>query len=239
MSTLRATAAVVAIVLALAACSTSVTPAPSSVPVATATPSAPTASPSAPAPSVVPSAPSSSVAPSVAPEPSLTLAEVALAGFLRVDARTGCVPRRTDLPPGATLGVECHPADPLVAAVGIYSFPTDGSIAEPARTAYLARLATAGVKTASGDCKTGVPGDHAWPANLPDQGDDGGLSPTRAACFLDENGTANIRLTCYGDLYVGVLGRTKELAALNAWTWKVAAGEDTHRDPPGVCAAPD
>ena len=101
------------------------------------------------------------------------------------------------------------------------------------------RLAAASVKPASGDCAKEIPGDRSWPANLEDRGDDGGLSPLRSGCFIDENGIANIRLTCYGDLYVGVLGNTKELGALYAWSWKIAPGEDTHRDPPGICAAPD
>jgi hypothetical protein len=164
---------------------------------------------------------------------------VALARVIRVDAASGCLPRRTDLPPHAVLGVECHPADPLVAAVGIYSFASSGAGPEPARDAYLQRLSAAGVSPASGDCAKGTPGDRAWPANLPDEGDDGGLSPLRSGCFLDQNGIANVRVTCYGAFYVGVLGRTKEVAALYAWTWKVAPGEDTHRDPPGICAAPD
>jgi len=150
----------------------------------------------------------------------------------------GCVPRRADLPPRAVLGVECHPPDPLVAAVGIYSFPTTAG-ADPAMAAYLDRMKTAGVAPGSGDCVAGTPGDRAWPPSLPDEGDSGGLRPTRSGCFFDENGTANVRLTCYGELYVGVLGRARDLPALYAWGWRVAPGESTDRDPPGICAAPD
>ena len=93
---------------------------------------------------------------------------------------------------------------------GIYSFGP-GADPEPTRDTYLERLAAAGVKPASGDCKAGTPGDRSWPANLEDVGEDGGLSSLRSGCFLDENGIANVRLTCYGEFYVGVLGQTKEL----------------------------
>ena len=237
MSVIRTVAIAVVLVSIAAACTSS--PPSSSGPVtASASPSAPAASPSPSSPpSVTPATPPPTLAPSFAPSPSLTPDEVALARNLRVDAATGCVPRRTDLPPHAILGVECRPADPLVAAVGTYSFA--GADPEPARDTYLERMAAAGVKPASGDCKAGSPGDRAWPTTVDDKGDDGGLLPTRSGCFLDENGIANIRLTCYGDISVGVLGRTKEVAALYAWSWKVANGESVDRDPPGLCAAPD
>ncbi|HEY3164308.1 MAG TPA: hypothetical protein VGJ71_08100 [Candidatus Limnocylindrales bacterium] len=240
MSALRTIAVAVAVVGIVAACQSSATPGPAapSSP-SSAAPSAAAPSPSVSgAPSTPPATPTPSPVATPTPAPSLSTADLALVAFLRADVRVGCVPRRTDLPPRATLGVECHPADPLVAAVGIYSFGS-GLDPEPARDTYLERLAAASVKPASGDCAKGTPGDHAWPANLEDQGDDGGLSPLRSGCFLDVNGIANVRATCYGDLYVGVLGNTKELANLYAWTWKVAQGEDTHRDPPGICAAPD
>jgi hypothetical protein len=241
MSFARSIIVTIAFTAGIAACSSSAPSASSALPASLAAASQP-ASASLPIPSPVPSptaaAPSPSAAPSATVAPSLTPDEVALARSLRVDAASGCVPRRTDLPPRATLGVECHPADSLVAAVGIYSF-APGTDPEPARDTYLERMAAAGVKPATGDCHAGTPGDRAWPTTVDDKGDDGGLLPTRSGCFLDENGIANIRLTCYGDLYIGVLGNTKELAALYAWASKVAPGESVDRDPPGICAAPD
>jgi hypothetical protein len=48
-----------------------------------------------------------------------------------------------------------------------------------------------------------------------------------------------VRLTCYGPLYVGAIGKTADVAALYEWTWQVGLGEDPHRDPPGLCVAPD
>ena len=233
-----------ALLVLVAACSSSA-PAPtgsaSPSPIAVQSPAqsaAPTASPatspSAPAPSSAPS----DVPPAATPSPkpvAFSAAEKRLVEQIRVDARVNCVPRRTDLPLHAVAGVECHIGTALVDRVGAYSFGT-----APADDAYLARLATAKVTPGSGDCATGKAGDHSWPAYLPDEGDaDGGLSEARSGCFLDENGIANVRLTCYGDVYMGVLGKTADIKALNAWTWRIAAGEDTHRDPPGLCAAPD
>jgi hypothetical protein len=180
-----------------------------------------------------------STLPVPSPDPSLTTDEVALAAYLRAGVGVGCLPRRDDLPPRATVGIECRPADALVARVGIYGFGTANADPEPARDTYLERMAAAGVAPGSGDCAAGHAGDASWPSSLPDEGDDGKLRPTRAGCFLDENGVANVRVTCYGDLYIGVLGRTIDLRALVAWAWAVAPGESVDRDPPGICAAPD
>jgi hypothetical protein len=239
----RPIAATIGLCLILGACSSST--GPSASPIAASGSPVPTISigpvePStSPSPSAPPSAAPPSASPKPTPAPTLRPAETELVGALRADSAVGCVPRRTDLPLGATAGVECHPADSLVAAVGIYGF-VGATTPEPALAAYLDRMKKQNVATGSGDCAKGTPGDHAWPSYLPDEGDDGtGLRPTRAGCFLDANGIANIRVTCYGDVYIGVLGNTKELALLNAWTWKVANGESTDRDPPGICARPD
>jgi hypothetical protein len=243
MSTRFSIASLIAVAaLAFAACSSSPPPSPSASPTASvAVSAAPSAAPPSVSPSVAPSvAPTTapSTAPSATPVASLAPAESALLDVLRADSRIDCAPRRNDLPPGSITGIECHPNDPLVAAVGVYAFSPAKPV--PALTAYLARLADAKVAVGSGDCAKGIAGDHAWPANLPDEGDSGsGPRETRAGCFLDANGIANIRVTCYGDIYIGVLGNTKELANLNAWTWKVADGDSVDRDPPGICALPD
>jgi hypothetical protein len=233
--------ATLAIGVLIAACSSS--PAPST-PVASASPSA--VPPSAPSPSATasPSTPAVSAPPTQAPPtasdspepaPPLSAAEKSLVDQIRADSHVNCVPRRTDLPPNAVAGVECHIGTALVDRIGVYSFST-----KPAIDAYFARLATAKVTPGSGDCATGTAGDHSWPAYLPDEGDAaGGLSEERSGCYLDESGIANVRLTCYGNLYLGVLGKTADIKALYAWTWKIQAGDDTHRDPPGLCAAPD
>ena len=242
MPSVRPIAVTIGLCLVLGACSSST--APTGSPIAAIASPAPSLStgpvePSeSPSPSAVPSAPPSA-SPRPTPAPTLSPAEANLLEALRADSAVGCAPRRTDLPLGATAGVECHPADSLVAAVGIYGF-VGATTPEPALAAYLDRMKKQNVATGSGDCAKGTPGDHAWPSSLPDEGEDGtGLRPTRAGCFLDANGIANVRVTCYGDVYIGVLGNTKELALLDAWTWTVAKGESTDRDPPGICARPD
>jgi hypothetical protein len=236
----------IAVAMAVVAIGCSSAPAPSVTAVPSASPSAspvtgspsPSASPlPVPAtPSPAPTATPTGV-PRKTPAPSFTAAEQTLLEALRVDSKIDCAPRRADLPPGAVAGVECHIGTALVDRVGVYGF--DGSTSSTARAAYLARLESAGVTPATGDCKAGTPGDAAWPTYLPDEGDDGGLSATRAGCYLDANGIANIRLTCYAEIYMGVLGANGDIAALNAWTWKLAKGESIHRDPPGLCAARD
>jgi hypothetical protein len=203
-------------------------PGPSSPPASTPSPtSEPTAAPTAtPIPSGRPSS-----------TPTLSDAERFLLSQLRSDARIGCVPRRADLPPGSDAGVECRPPTALVARVGIYGFRPDVA-GRAAIDAYRARLRSVGISLGSGDCAHGTPGDASWPAYLPD-GDGDGPSELRSGCYRDADGIANVRVTCYGDIYIGVLGTGADVAALYAWTWKVAPGESVHRDPPGICAAPD
>lgn len=237
---------VAAFTILIAACATS--PAPSGTPGPSTEPSStPSGDPSVPpiatpvaSPSAVPS-----VGPSVAPSPrptaspspiAFSAAERRLLEALRADTRIDCAPRRNDLPPGSSAGIECRPGG-LIARVGVYGF--ESADPDPARSTYLARLATAGVAPSSGDCASGTPGDRAWPTNLPDEADDGGMSALRSGCFLDENGMANVRLTCYGPIYMGVLGTSADVAAVYRWSWKIADGESTHRDPPGLCAARD
>ena len=49
---------------------------------------------------------------------------------------------------------------------------------------------------------------------------------------------ANFRATCWGftGTYVGVLGRTSDLAALEAWAWEYPDDvEQSTPGPPGIC----
>jgi hypothetical protein len=237
--------------LILAACVSEPQATPSTSPVSTpivsplAAPVAtPVTSPVATSSAVPSPSPAATPIPSDAPTPtpvSMTADERALVTLLRVDVRTACAPRRTDLPPQATAGIECAIDDALVDRVGAYSFiEASGDIpGAAARDAYLARMASYRVAPNTGDCATGKPGDRSWPTNTMDVGEDGGLGENRSGCFLDEDRHANVRLTCYGPLYVGVVGKSADLAALYRWAWQVAPGEDPRRDPPGLCAAPD
>ena len=209
-------------------------PSPSASPLAPSAPSDPTSP--APVPSATSTPPRATPTPT--PAPPASRAERDLLGFLRSDARVDCVPRRTELPRGASIGVECRPDDPLVARVGIYGFgdePDEAAVL----SMYFDRLAEHGVSPASGDCQAGVPGDASWPDYLPDRDEDGVYRPTRAGCFIDQNGNANIRVLCYGPYYVGILGRRGDLDALDAWAWRVSEQQREDRDPPGICGAPD
>ena len=135
--------------------------------------------------------------------------------------------------------------------VGAYSFgpATDesGNRADGALLAYTNRLAANGVKLGQGDCDVGRNGDRAWPPDLPDEDVDGAPRETRSGCYTDEGHHANVRVTCYGSIYIGVLGSvlsdvlsaSRVLRDLYHWTWRVAEGESLDRDPPGICAAPD
>jgi hypothetical protein len=223
-----------AAVLVIVAC------APSSG-VATATTRAPSsaalADPTRAPSSTATSPPVATDGPVVTPKPeatqavTLSPAERDLVAELRDDAVVNCTPRRTDLPPRAVAGVECRPDSDVVERVGIYRFRSD----EDAALAYLERMASYGVRLDTGRCDLGEPGDQS-------SGLEGGptvvfdgktLDARRNGCFLDENGIANYRLTCWGRaLYVGVLGRTSDLAALNNW---VQMGIAETPGPPPIC----
>jgi hypothetical protein len=173
----------------------------------------------------------------VDPSPSFTQAELELMFGLRQDVQVHCVPRQTDLPPGALAGVECDLGDGLAARVGAFRFATQ----RDAFQAYAARLTTYRVPLRSGDCWAGAPGDSSWiPGDGPGEGGD---SVNRSGCYLDENGLANIRLTCplvssvaESGTYVGVLGTNADIAALFDWTWRYPEGVPMETpSPPGIC----
>ena len=240
-----------AILVIVAACSS---PAPSASPL----PTSPSASPAAPAseaprpstgssdPSATPAAPvtpappAETPAPTEAPAEPMTPEEEALIGQLRLDAAVNCAPRREDLPEGAIRAIECEPADPLVARVGIYLF---GEGNQAAYT-YMTRMASFGVDVNAGNCNDDIPGEQAWTpgdgeGDINDPGvfnwENEALSPARIGCFLDENGTANVRATC-GFAYIGVLGTGSDLSELTDWTWRYPAGyEPGTPDAPGIC----
>lgn len=201
----------------------------------------PSASPSgAPLPSASPSTPAASPTPSPTETPSMTPEEEALIGALRIEAAVNCVARRTDLPPGALRGIECRPDDSLVARVGVYAFRTEIDAAY----AFMTRMAAAGVDVGAGDCDNDVPGERAWmpgdaEGDINDPGvfnwENSALAPGRIGCFLDENGTANVRVTC-GEYYIGILGDRADLSDLHDWAWRFPAGyEPGTPDPPGIC----
>lgn len=204
----RIATALVLSVLLVAACAPSVpsTPAPSPA-TPTVAPSGPSPSPSGPvAPTPDPTASPSPTAPSV----GLTPEERALLDGVLRDA-IDCEPVRSDLPPGAIAGIECASDDPDVARIGFYRFPDDATMLD----AYFARMRAEGIATDSGPCSEGE-GEGAyvpWGDDVP--------APDRHGCFLNEEGYANYRYTVSGPhLYVGILGRNADLAALEAFAFR-------------------
>jgi hypothetical protein len=254
---LLATAAIVVASL-VAACGSSVAPAPSGKPVvsippvaspsgpppaATPDPATPTSSPARPTAEPPAPAPAKPTNPTQPPAPKFTAAEKALLAQIRPDARKDCAPRRSNLPKKAIAGVECRPSKGPAARVGFYAFPSDRLAAQT----YFDRLAEHGVKPLTGDCHHGAPGDLAWTPGDgerelegdPDSGiviDGYAYVVYRDGCFVDDEGTANIRVTCGGGVYVGVLGRTADLRALSQWTETNAPGlEVSVPSAPGIC----
>jgi hypothetical protein len=172
---------------------------------------------------------------------TFTAVEAALVAALRTDAAIGCAPRRDNLPARAITGVECRVNGAVVTRVGAYHFGD----ARDAATTYLERLAAYGVKPATGDCPGGKSGDAATmpgdrkagkDSNRVYVGDTGPWVVGRIGCFLDENGTANVRLTC-GTTYVGILGRDADLADLDRFALASATGPTTAGQMPGICHA--
>jgi hypothetical protein len=159
---------------------------------------------------------------------------------LRIDAAVNCAPRRIDLPEGAIRAIECEPDDPLVARVGIYWFEDPNEAA----FTYMTRMASFGVDVNAGDCNRDVPGESGWTpgdgeGSIEDPGvfnwENEALVPERIGCFIDENGTANVRATC-GFAYIGVLGTGSDLSDLTDWAWRYPAGYEAGTpDAPGIC----
>jgi hypothetical protein len=205
-------------------------PSPSAGGSAPAVASAPTGSGGGPASGAVPSAPA-----------GFTEGQAQLFGSLRGDAQVDCRPRTNDLPAKATDGVECATDSDLVERLGVYRFATP----EDALAAYVARLASYNVSLRSGNCFGGTAGDSAWtPGDGPTEG---GNLPWRIGCFIDENGNANIRLTCgsspTGDpgpgRYIGILGATNAIGPLLEWANAYPEGVDVPVPAqPGVCFNP-
>jgi hypothetical protein len=114
-----------------------------------------------------------------------------------------------ELPKDALAGIECDSTDPAVARVGFYQFAND----EDMLNAYLSRMKAEGVKLESGSCNEGE-SEHAY---IPDEG----FALDRAGCFVNDEGFANYRYTMTGDhVYIGILGRSADMLALETFAWK-------------------
>lgn len=171
--------------------------------------------------------------------PTFSADEAGLAAGLRADAAVGCAPKRKGLPAGAAAGIECDVNAGVVARLGAYRFED----ARDAAIAYLERMASKHVVPSSGDCPGGTSGDAPWmPGDRtsgPDSdrvrlGDTGPWVVGRSGCFLDLNDNANVRLTC-GSMYVGIVGRDGDLAALHRWALRAPDGTIDLGERPGIC----
>jgi hypothetical protein len=227
--------------LAIAACGS-----PASSPVGQVPPSGiPSAAPSptasaagSPSPSVEPTA-TPSETPTATPQPTAkptpkpspvvaTKNEKYLIAGARRDV-SGCVPVRSDLPPRAIAGVECRATAPAVARVGFYLFKTEKDTVN----AYVARMRAEGINIDSGGgpCIDGE-GDNAY---VPWEGP--GIAPWRNGCFVNDSGYANFRATLPGShVYIGILGRSADMAALADFAWK---GNQDVPGAPTIWSAPN
>lgn len=150
--------------------------------------------------------------------------EAFLLAGIRPGAGERCAPLRTKLPPAAKAGVQCRPATSLVDEVGFYLFANDADLLQ----AYFARVADAGLARASGRC-TSKPAEGSYAGSDATDSSD----PHRVACFVNEFGKANYRVTYPESLvYVGVLGTGAGIQKLGDWTWKGGDGR------PGIWADP-
>jgi hypothetical protein len=201
-------------VVAIGACS----PAAAAPPLSPTPPSSPSPSPSA-GPTPSDPAPTPRPQPTDQPqpvEPRFTADEQYLIdGLLR--GVIGCEPVRAGLHGTAVAGIDCTSDDPAVARVGFYLFEDDEAMLEH----YFARLAAEGVAPDAGDCHDGAFEGPYFPGE--------GLVPERNACFINDQGYANYRVTLAGDhVYIGVLGRSDDAVALVDFAFRF------NRDTPGI-----
>jgi hypothetical protein len=193
-----------------------------SIPPASPAPVAPSATPEAspsvaPSPIATPATPAPPTAePTVKPAPSATPKPAALTAdekYLLAGIQRGavdCEPVRSSLPPRATAGIECDADSPAIARVGFYLFDDESDLL----AAYFARMKAEGVKTESGEtCRQGE-AEHAYTP-----GDSAEIVASRAGCFINDAGIANYRATFPARVYIGILGRSADMAVLEDWAW--------------------
>jgi len=143
-------------------------------------------------------------------EPGFTADEQDLLDGVQRDAED-CRPASdsNELPAGAIAGIECDSSDPAVARMGFYLFADDDDMLD----AYASRMRAEGVPLDSGSCDGGEAERPYFPGE--------GFIAERAGCFINDEGFANYRYTIPGDhVYVGILGRSADVTALEAFAWR-------------------
>ncbi len=103
---------------------------------------------------------------------------------------------------------ECESNDPAVARIGFYLFSNDDLMLD----AYFARIRAEGLEPDSGPCTDGE-GEAAY---IPGEEE----IAYRQACFVNDEGYANYRATVPGSVYLGLLGRSKDMRALEDVAWR-------------------
>ena len=115
----------------------------------------------------------------------------------------------TTCPRDAIAGIECDSDEPAVARIGFYLFGNDTDMLD----AYFFRMNAEGVTRDSGTCYEGE-GEGAYTPGEED-------IPSRIGCFINGDGFANLRATLPGaHVYIGVLGRSGDTRALDAFAWR-------------------
>lgn len=160
--------------------------------------------------------------------------EAQLLATVRDDAKVACGATKV-LPSGAIAASECHANTALVALVGVYGFGSP----DDALNAYRVRLTAEGIQLRTGDCSAGHPGDDVWTPGDGSWGP-GGVEPDREGCFTDASGHANILALCGNGAYIGIVGKTADIAALDEWAGRfpakaLKAGRVSTPSPPGIC----
>jgi hypothetical protein len=210
-------AASFAAILVLAGCATQTSPTPSpSAPAVVPTPTAgePTLAPSPssmPEPSARPpaepsQAPVGTAKPTTRPQPALNATEKYLKNGI-LHSATHCKPVRSGLPPRSIGGIECASDNAGIARIGFYLFGNDQDMLD----AYYARMDREGIEIGGGADCYGKGGESEYVPWGPDE-----PAPYRHACFVNDEGYANYRLTLPGShVYVGMLGRSKDMRVLD------------------------
>ena len=121
-----------------------------------------------------------------------------------------CSPvRGANLPGLAIAGIDCDLVASPAARMGFYLFKNDDDMLD----AYMAHVSVENLVVDSGAC---VPGEGEG-AYIP-AGEE--FSPDRHACYVNDQGYGNYRATLPGvHVYMGLLGRTKDMRSLEDWAW--------------------
>ena len=119
--------------------------------------------------------------------------------------------RGSRLPGEAIAGIDCDLIGSPVARMGYYLYRNDDDMLD----AYMARVSVEGLwsRVAPALRVEGESGYIPWDEN-------DGLAPYRNACFVNQDGYGNYRVTLPGvHVYAGLLSRTASMIKLQDWAF--------------------